>query len=363
MISHAEPLKLAGTDLRPVVIDPVTDERWDRFVEGHPHRLVFHTSAWARVLTETYGYGPRYHALEDKTGALRAGWPAMLVKSRITGRRLVSLPFCDECHPLVRSTEEGELLLSSLIADVEQSRSARLEVRGWPEDSSPPERLVASPNYYRHRIDLSSGSDAVFKNASTNMRRSVRRAEREGVTVRRGDGEGDLMAFYQLNLKVRRRHGMLPQPFSFFQAIERHLLSRGTGYILLAEIRGMPIAGVMCLRHNGTSIDKFAVSDDAYWEYRGNHLALWKSLEMECERGAHAFDLGRSDANADGLRRFKEGWGAKPSDLPYFYYPRPAGLSLGDPSGRKKQLLEIFAERAPDAAFVAAGRILYRHLG
>lgn len=363
MISHAEQMIPGATNLQPVIIDPITDERWDPFVDAHPHRLVFHTSAWARVLSETYGYTPRYHALADESGMLRAAWPSMLVKSRLTGRRLVSLPFCDECHPLVRSTEEGELLLSSLFVDLRQSRSSRLEVRGWPEDSSPPGQLVASPNYFRHRIDLSQGIDAVFKNASTNMRRCVRKAEREGVVVRRGESAGDLLAFYQLNLKLRRRHGMLPQPFSFFESIQRHLLSRGTGYILLAEVRGMPVAGVMCLRHNGTSIDKFAVSDDAYWEYRGNHLALWRSLEIECERGAHAFDLGRSDANAEGLRRFKEGWGAERLDLPYFYYPEPAGLSLGDPSGKKKQLLEIFAQRAPDAAFVAAGQILYRHLG
>jgi lipid II:glycine glycyltransferase (peptidoglycan interpeptide bridge formation enzyme) len=238
-----------------------------------------------------------------------------------------------------------------------------LEVRGWPDGSSPPGQLVASSDYYCHRLDLSQGIEAVFKNASTNMRRSVRRAEREGVVVRRGESADDLVAFYQLNLKLRRRHGMLPQPFSFFQSIQRNLLSQSRGYILIAEVNGMPIAAVMCLRHNGTSIDKFAVSDDAYWEYRGNHLVLWRSLEIECERGARGFDLGRSDANAEGLRRFKEGWGAKRSRLSYFYYPEPAGLSLGDPSGRKKRLLEIFADRAPDAAFVAAGQILYRHLG
>ncbi len=363
MIIQSEQLKSAGEELWPVIVDPTKDERWDQLVEGHPHRLVFHTSAWAKVLIETYGYSARYHALQDANGTLRAGWPVMVVKSRLTGRRLVSLPFCDECHPLVRSTEEGEVLLSSLVADLQRLRCGRLEVRGWPDDSVAPAQLVRSPNYYRHRIDLSGGIDAVFRRASTNMRRSVRRAEREGVSIRQAEGDRDLMTFYQLNLKLRRRHGMLPQPYSFFQSIHRNLLSTGRGYILLAEIRGMPIAGVMCLRHNGTSIDKFAVSDDAYWEYRGNHLALWRSLEMETERGAHAFDLGRSDANAEGLRRFKEGWGGVRSDLPYFYFPQPAGLSVGDPSGKKKRLLELFADKAPDAAFVAAGRMVYRHLG
>ncbi len=33
-------------------IDPIHDSRWDRLVEGHPESTAFHTSAWARVLTE-----------------------------------------------------------------------------------------------------------------------------------------------------------------------------------------------------------------------------------------------------------------------------------------------------------------------
>ena len=39
-------------------VDPLTDPRWDDFVEKHPRASVFHTSDWLEALRRTYGYQP-----------------------------------------------------------------------------------------------------------------------------------------------------------------------------------------------------------------------------------------------------------------------------------------------------------------
>ncbi len=36
-------------------IDPATDERWDAYVTGHAGGLVYHHSAWLRVLHRPAG--------------------------------------------------------------------------------------------------------------------------------------------------------------------------------------------------------------------------------------------------------------------------------------------------------------------
>ena len=74
------------------VIDPLLDGRWDRFVDRHPNAGPFHHSSWARALVDAYGYLPRYHVVEV-AAEIVAAWPAMLVRSRLTGNRLVALPF------------------------------------------------------------------------------------------------------------------------------------------------------------------------------------------------------------------------------------------------------------------------------
>ncbi|HZT97552.1 MAG TPA: GNAT family N-acetyltransferase [Chloroflexota bacterium] len=349
--------------VRPTLVDPIGDVRWERLAATHPAGTAFHTPAWARVLVETYGYEPHYRALEGMDGELVAGLPSMLVRSFITGRRFVSLPFCDVCPPLINSDEEAIALLGLMVSDLSETGSRRIEVRGWSETAAPPASLIRSDAYVRHVVDLSGGPEAVFKGFNENMRRSIRKAEREKVRVRIGEDRADLATFVDLNLKLRRRHGMLPQPARFFTAVWKHFVEAGSGYLLLAERDAVPLAALLVLRHRTTALDKFAVSDSRYWSYRANHLLLWESMRMEAERGAMSYDLGRSDATASGLHQFKEGCGGVLRPQPYFFYPRAGGESQGDPKGLKKNLLSTFVGLAPDFLFKAAGNSVYRHLG
>ena len=119
----------------------------------------------------------------------------------------------------------------------------------------------------------------------------------------------------------------------------------------------------MCLRHGGVTLDKFAVNDQSLSEFRGSHAAMWKAIEIEIARGARAYDMGRSDAGATGLHRFKAQWGGVMVPAPYYYHPSPGGLSTEDPKGAKKRILDAFSRFAPDPVFSAAGTLIYRHLG
>ena len=47
------------------VIDSETDARWDDYVQRHPGGLIYHHSAWRRVLVSTYGYEPYYVAAQN----------------------------------------------------------------------------------------------------------------------------------------------------------------------------------------------------------------------------------------------------------------------------------------------------------
>src|SRR5689334_8137972 len=67
-------------------LDPCKDPEWDRLAREHPEHTIFHTSAWTRVLVETYGHRPLYlHVSTGTSGAILL--PLMEVKSWLTGRR------------------------------------------------------------------------------------------------------------------------------------------------------------------------------------------------------------------------------------------------------------------------------------
>jgi Acetyltransferase (GNAT) domain len=350
---------------RVTIIDPLTDPRWNAFATSHPESMVFHRAEWARVLIESYQYEPRYHVIETEASEIQAAWPAMLIASKLTGRRLVTMPFSDHCGPLVRDEHEASVLMESVQADAGELGAGRIEVRGWPDVITAPESLVRVQGYVRHVIDLSPGRDAVYSRLTVNLRRSLKRAEKHGVTTRLAESRADLDPFCDLNLKLRRQHGMLPQPRRFFEATYRHLIEPGLGYILFAERTQpyQPLAAILCLRHNDITLCKYAVNDGDLREYRGSHSVMWKAIEMEIARGAKWYDMGRSDASAQSLHWFKEQWGAVAIDAPYYYHPKPGGLSTEDPKGAKKAAMEIFARFAPPTVYRAAGNLAYRHLG
>src|SRR5262245_9937673 len=82
--------------------DPRTIVGWDAAVSSVQGSNIFHTAAWALVLTETYGYEPTYF-VHRGSSAIEALFPVVLVHSSFTGCRGVSLPFTDFCPMLAEN--------------------------------------------------------------------------------------------------------------------------------------------------------------------------------------------------------------------------------------------------------------------
>src|ERR1700688_3432928 len=83
------------------LVDPLRDYRWEELVQRHPQASIFHSKAWLSALAKTYGYTPVVYTTSPKQQMLRDGIVFCRVESRLTGRRLVCLPFSDYCEPLV----------------------------------------------------------------------------------------------------------------------------------------------------------------------------------------------------------------------------------------------------------------------
>jgi CelD/BcsL family acetyltransferase involved in cellulose biosynthesis len=347
------------------LIDPLSDPRWDPFVHHHPHSSVFHTSAWARVLVETYGYTPRYYTLQADNGTIQAAWPTMLVTSPLTGKRLVSLPFCDHCHPLITSQEQAEQLLAAIIADQEQVDASYLEVRGWPTAALPvPTHLTAVHAYNLHILNLPTDPVEYLQNrVSKGARNLVRQAIERGMTVRTAGTHADLKRLYEMNLLLRRRRGRLPQPLAFFEALDRHFIRASRGHIFIGEVGAEIIAAELCLTYRDTVTGLFLVSDHRYWQYRPNDFLQWKLIEWACEQGFRRCEVGRCRPKTSGVATFKEKWRFVPIPLPYYYYPAPKSASTASTSNLQDRLLAIFARIAPTPLFAATSKHLYRHFG
>ena len=161
------------------LVNPLEDSRWDDRLIDDLHPSFFHSSAWARVLHDVYGYTPVYFVVRNAE-RLQSLLPIMEVDSWLTGRRGISLPFTDECEPLCSDPAGYPGLLEEAMRHAEARDWKYMECRGgkawWPG-------ATASTCYYGHRLGLVDNEDVLFANVDGAVRRAIRKGHKSGVTV------------------------------------------------------------------------------------------------------------------------------------------------------------------------------------
>jgi CelD/BcsL family acetyltransferase involved in cellulose biosynthesis len=351
-----DPLTPLGSNSSPAsvqVFDPCVDPRWARFVDSAPDSSIFHHPRWLALLSQQYGYTMLACSISDRHGRLRAGLPLALISSRLTGRRLVALPFSDVCPPL--SDGGGEHGLAQALGELCASMKVGLRVHGPLMGMA-----RAGAAYHHHLLKLEPAVEAV-QNRFTRRQalQGVRRAQREGVIVQRRRDADALAAFYRLHLATRKRQGIPTQPRRFILGFSA-LFGQRLGFVSIASVGGRPIAAAVFLVFNGVLTYKYGASDVRFLDRRPNNLLFMDAIRWGCERGLHTFDLGRTDPGHDSLRAFKRMWGAEEHDLQY--------MELGEQAGTPRRrdspaAMRSLIQRCPPIVGRAVGELLYRHVG
>src|SRR5262249_12108266 len=100
------------------------DKAWDRFVEQHPHATVAHLAAWGSVFEGAYRHQRVYLVAED-AGEIAGVLPLVVIKSRVFGRRVVSMPFLDYGGILAEPDSDAERCLANAALDVAREHGAQ----------------------------------------------------------------------------------------------------------------------------------------------------------------------------------------------------------------------------------------------
>ena len=350
----AESLPGTGQLLR---IDPSQYAEWDHLLSCHPKSSFFHTSAWAKVLKATYGHVPSYFC-RFSNGRLQDLLPTVEVARRLTGRRGVSLAFTDVCEPLRSSSEAGGPLYQEAMAHGHQRGWRFLECRGNNHD-----RPGCSPSlvFYRHVIGLGGNKGKQFDHLDSAVRRAVRKAQKSSVTIEFGNDPESIQAFYRLHCVTRRRHGVPPQPFRFFENILRYVVLPGHGFVALARCGKEIVAGGVFFHHLKQSYYKFGASDSRFQHLRPNDLLMWDVISRYGTEGYEALDLGRTSLANQGLRRFKLGFGAREYSIEYFKYDFRKQSFVRDVD-RAQSWANPLLRRLPLSWLRLIGQVVYPHL-
>jgi lipid II:glycine glycyltransferase (peptidoglycan interpeptide bridge formation enzyme) len=300
-------------DVEMRTIDPFGSE-WDQLALSHPDASFFHSSAWARTLAKTYGHKPFYLSFFS-SGAPQALVPMMEVTSAFTGRRGVGLPFSDCCSPLLFRNGDKSFILSSLSALASEHAWKYFELRD-------PRSLELSVDpaiqYFSHSLNLQPGPDALFAGFASPVRRAIRKAEKSNLSVRISQSLDSVLDFFDLHGQTRRRHGLPPQPLSFFRNLLEEAIRPGLGFVVQAIHGNRCIAAAIFFQFGRTAIYKFGASELKLQEVRANNLVMWEGIRFLARSGCESLHFGRTSLINVGLRRFKLGWGAAEELIRYF---------------------------------------------
>lgn len=339
------------------ILNPLDEIQWDNLLATHPESSFFHSAAWANVLHDTYGYQPFYFT-RRKDARLVSLAPMMEVKSGLTGKRGVGLPFTDSCALLGCHPVLDKATISEAMERGKQRGWKYLEWRGGRDCFG---SVPAWNTFFTHDLQLGPNPQSLLPDFNSATRRAIKSAEKAEITIEIDNSLEGVQGYYLLHCKTRKRHGLPPQPFRFFRNIHRHVLSQNGGMVMLAKAQRIVVAAAVYVHLGRRAIYKFGASDSRFQHLRGNNAVMWEAIQWYCRNGFQTLNFGRTSLANEGLRRFKLGWGAEERRLEYVRYDLQKNLFL---SGQDKAFgwhNHVF-KRLPLPLLRMVGALIYRHL-
>ena len=334
-------------------------EDWGAFAAAHG--TFYHRPEWAACLASIYRFRLEYYSARAE-GQLRGTLAVAEVPALLGPRRLVSLPFSYAAGPLALDADTALELSAAVRERALERRIRRVEIKSRSEHPPAPGFHRVS-RYATYEIATDGGKSAVWQQLHpSSTQRSIRKGEKAGVVVRRGESADDWLMMAELEERTAHGHGLPAPPRRFFIEGCRQLQGAGLADLYLAfTSAGDRAAAITVWKGPRSWIYGFGASDPAQLEHRPNHVLLWTAIQDAIAAGCR-FDMGRAAPEQEGLVEFKRRWGGQSIPLAYDYWPAPAGLNVGRRDRGSMAAVGAVWSRLP-VGIARLGAGLYRYLG
>jgi hypothetical protein len=224
----------------------------------------------ATDIVSPYGYGGPFFWGRDRPAVAAAFWPSFQDWAGSVGA-------------------VSELVRFSLFSD---------ELLPYPGETE-----VRRQNVVR---DLAPDSDALWMDVKHKVRKNVKRARREGVTVEVDPTGARFDEFLALYLRTMERRGAGEEYFfspQYFERIVRRL--PGEPLFFHAVFAGRVVSSQLVLRSATSAYSFLGGSDERAFNTRPNDLLKWEILLSARQEGFRRFVLGGGLEMEDGIFRHK----------------------------------------------------------
>lgn len=220
--------------------------------------------------------------------------------------------------PTAPSVEDPETFWGGIGDFCRERRIAELDVQSFGSvDPVMPvyPRLVRSRKRFEYVLDLAVPN--LEARLSTSHRRNFRKALRGGLRISRSSAPGDSekhLALMRASMTRRQRRGedaVVPSDARLHAA----LLRAGGAELFVATDKDELLSSLLVLKSDSVAYYHSAGSSPAGMAIGSAQFLIVETAKRLADEGLARFNLGGADADAPGLRRFKQGFGAEEIEL------------------------------------------------
>ncbi|MBI2411064.1 MAG: peptidoglycan bridge formation glycyltransferase FemA/FemB family protein [Candidatus Kerfeldbacteria bacterium] len=315
-----------------VITEKINQEEWENFLLGFP-RPPFLQSWYMREVHETVGESSLLIGVKEDNILIGV---AFVVIVRAKRGHFFYLPYGPvfQMHKwqyvpeltqyVVKKAKELNIDFirsSPFIVDAKDNRALYYRA-GWRRA---PLHMLAEHVWW---LDITPAEDTLLVGMRKTMRNLIRRATRDGVTIRMSKNPDDVEHFIRIHKSTVERHGFVPYKDDFFRAQFRAFVKADQVAMFLAEYEGKVIAAAMIMFYGDMASYHHGASLSEFQKIPASYLLQWEAIREAKRRGCLAYNfwgivpenkmrsrITRRPHPFAGVTTFKTGFGGERIDL------------------------------------------------
>jgi len=294
-----------------IVLTDAEKREWDGYLKRSPHATIYHQANWRDIFEDFFGHNT-YYLMAKENGDIKGVLPLALMKSKIFGNFMVSLPFHCVGGVCADNEKTEAHLINVAIRITKEEDLDYLELRNVRKKENGLETKNHKASFV---LDLSPGPDELWQNFKKQIRNRIRKSEKHGLSAK--FGHQYINEFYECYATHMRDLGLPIHDLSFFKKVLNIFLE--SSQIAVITQKGKVVAAKFFMFYKNTAYLIWGASLKEEREYMSNYLLTWEVIKYVANLGYKYCDFGRSTVNT-GPFYFKQNWGGQLKPLYWQYY-------------------------------------------
>lgn len=294
--------------------------RWDAYVQTMPSASNYHRWGWRRAIENTFGHRAYYLAAMEKN-EIKGVLPLLLLKSRLFGLFLVSMPFFSYGGILAEDPKIGEALLTSAVELGRRLNVSHIELRQCTNRWSGSWQ-VAAPKVTME-LCLPDDIEQMWNALSSGMRNKIRKSQKNGLQIKVGGAEL-VGTFYKIFSKNMRNLGTPVYPEKWFANLFKEFPS-DLRAITITDNQDVVGSGIISTYRKTVEVPWSSTLPESRKRYSAVGL-YWALIDWAIKHRFVLMDFGRC-TKGGGVYEFKQHWNTRERPL-YWHYWLSAGKKI-----------------------------------